>query len=191
MQFLKKFFFNKNKNYEKDREMEEEKIQQLPLDEIFVINFKKNGGKFFYPEDMDELTRELKAILEISGENDYQILERAYLHFLNKIEVPVKEYIDNKGILIGGCEYLIADDGAIMTTSKQLKHYRNDKLPQKRVIIATSNQIVKDKRHALEEINKKYEEYPTNIQTISHFKEDENDLNGNNWIETYLFLIEK
>ncbi len=191
MQFLKKFFSNKNKNYDRDQELEDLKMEKLPLDEVFVINFKKNGGKFFYPEDMDELKKELSAILEINNEKNYQTIERAYYHFLKKMNIPAKEYKDDSGILIGGCEYLIADDGAIMTTSKQLKHYRNNNLPKKRVIIATSNQIVKDKRQALEEINKKYDDYPTNIQTISHFKESENDLNGNTWLETYLFLIEK
>jgi len=191
MQFLKKFFSNKNKNYEKEKELEDSKINQLPMDEIFVINFKKNGGKFFYPEDMDELEQELKAILDITGEKTYHFIERAYFHFLKKMNIPISPFENNSGILIGGCEYLIADDGALMTTSKQLKHYRNDKLPKKRLIIATSNQIVKDKRQALEEINKKYDEYPTNIQTISNFKKNEDDLNGNNWVETYLILIEK
>ncbi len=190
MQFLKKFFSNKNKNFDKERE-EEQNFAHLPLDEVFVINFKKNGGKFFYPADMEELASKLKALLEITGEKEYRFLERAYYHFLKKINIPVTDWKNDTGILIGGCEYLIADDGAIMTTSKQLKHYRNGNLPKKRVIIATSNQIVKDKRQALEEINKKYEDYPTNIQTSSHFKETDDDLNGKHWIETYLFLIEK
>jgi L-lactate utilization protein LutC len=191
MQFLKKFFSNKNKNYDKENELDTDELNQLPVDEIFVVNFKKNGGKFFYPENMEELTKELAAILNINNEEKYQFIERAYYHFLKKINIPSKEFKSKKGIIIGGCEYLIAEDGAIMTTSKQLKHYRNDELPQKRVIIATSNQIVRDKRQALEEINKKYEDYPTNIQTISTFKETDDDLNGNSWVETYLFLIEK
>ncbi len=191
MQFLKKFFSNKNKNYDKEKQSEEVELNNLPLDEIFVINFKKNGGKFFYPADMNELTIELKNILKINNENKYNFIERAYYHFLKKIGIPANEFKNNNGILIGGCEYLIAVDGAIMTTSKQLKHYKNNEVPHKRVIIATSNQIVKDKRQALEEINKKYEIYPTNIQTSSNFKENSDELNGNNWVETYLFLIEK
>ena len=28
---------------------------QLPLDEVFTINFNKNGGKFLYCENMDEV----------------------------------------------------------------------------------------------------------------------------------------
>jgi len=191
MQFLKKFFSKKNKLYNKENELEETEINQLPIDEIFVINFKKNGGKFFYPQGINELNNELQALLKMTKETQYSYIERAYYHFLKKMNIPVNEFKDHSGILIGGCEYLIADDGAIMTTSKQLKHYRNDKLPKKRVIIATSNQIVKDKRQALEEINKKYDEYPTNIQTISTFMKNDDELNGNNWVETYLFLIEK
>ncbi len=191
MQFLKKFFSNKNKDFEKEKTADELEMSKLPIDEVFVINFKKNGGKFFYPENMDELQNELAALLKLTQKNEYTFIERAYFHFLKKLNIPVKIFENEEGILIGGCEYLIAEDGAIMTTSKQVLHYRNAELPKKRVIIATSNQIVKDKRQALEEINKKYEIYPTNIQTSSNFKENEDDLQGKHWVETYLFLIEK
>ena len=32
-------------------------VEKPPIDELFMINFKKNGGKFIYCEDKDEFYR--------------------------------------------------------------------------------------------------------------------------------------
>ena len=36
---------------------------KLPVDERFTINFKANGGKFLYCENMQEVQSSLKSIL--------------------------------------------------------------------------------------------------------------------------------
>src|SRR5690606_39754044 len=42
---------------------------KLPIDERFTINFKANGGKFLYCENMEEIYKSFKNILE---ENNWE-----------------------------------------------------------------------------------------------------------------------
>jgi len=193
MHFLKRFFSSKSKSYNVINEIMEDdrKIKQMSLDEQFVHHFIKKGGKFFYPDDMDDFKLELLTLLQYLKIPHFTVLERSYYHFLQKLEVPVTlEEINQNGALLGGCESLIAEEGAIMTTAIHTKEYRNDELPKKRVIIALSNQIIPNKRAALININKQYEKPPSNIQTMSIFAPPKDDLSGGKWYETYLFLIE-
>ncbi len=192
MQFLKKFFAKKNKHIDNDFSGEQNiDKSELETDELFVVNYKEKGGKFFYPESMEDLTEQLEIILKLTGQERYAVIERSYYHFLQKIKIPVTGDVKKSDILLGGCEYLMASEASILMTSKQLKNFRNSQLPKQRVIIATSDQIVFDKQKALQEINKKYDEYPSNIQSFSNFTKSNDDLLGNQWYETYLFLIEK
>ena len=48
------------KNEERGKYMPEIK---LPIDEKFTINFKANGGKFLYCENVEEIHESLKSIL--------------------------------------------------------------------------------------------------------------------------------
>ncbi len=190
MEFFKKFFSSKNKSFDKEQENKQEETLNMPNDELFVYHYKQNGGKFFYPADMDDFKNELINLLKYLKKDKYTVIERSYLHFLEKINIPVNTELNEKNVLLGGCEHLIADQGAIMTTSKQTQSLRNNELPHIRVFIALSNQIVTSKADALHNINKKYEVHPSNIQTISLFKEPKQDSIDNKWYDTYLFLIE-
>ena len=40
----------------------------LPVDDLFTFNFKKNGGKFIYCENLNEVKEQFENILE---ENDW------------------------------------------------------------------------------------------------------------------------
>ena len=192
MQFFKNFFSSGKKNYDQLPDETDNLQKQLPIDEQFVVNYKQAGGKFFYPEDMNELQLQLKALLKMLQAEKFIALDRGYYHFLKKLKLPVTSKNNKEEILIGGCEYLIAEEGAILVSSKNILHYRNSELPRKRVFIATTDQIVQDKREALEKINKKYKDYPSNIQSFSKFSKDrQNDDTSAFWADTSLFLIEK
>ena len=191
MDFFKRIFHSKSKKYEQlDEEQETSETNDMPLDELFVYNFKQKGGAFFYPDDMDDFKNSLLQLLKYLDADNFMVLEQDYLQFLNKIEIPATGKLENDGVLLGGCEALIADEGSIMTTAKHTKEYRNQELPLRRVVIALSNQITANKSQALTDINNKYEKPPVNIQTMSIFAKPKNDLSGNKWYETYLFLIE-
>jgi len=191
MDFIKRFFSSKPKAYEHIEP--DDKVlntQQMALDEQFVYHFIKKGGKFFYPDDMDDFKTELLKLLKYLDIEEFAVIERSYLHFLEKLGVPVTDDFKKAPVLLGGCESLIAQEGAVMTTDNHTKSFRNTELPQKRVIIALSNQIVTNKSQALTQINNKYQKPPANIQTMSIFAPPTSDLSGGKWYETYLFLIE-
>jgi hypothetical protein len=191
MDFLKKIFSSKSKDYKHlQAQTEINKTATMEDDERFVYYFIQKGGKFFYPDDMDDFKSELVKLLKYLQRDSYAVIERSYFHFLEKLKVPVKFSFTRDDVLLGGCESLIADEGAIMTTATHTKEYRNAELPHKRVVIALSNQIVSNKSQALISINKRYETPPANIQTMSVFTKPQNDLSGGKWYETYLFLIE-
>ncbi len=192
MQFIKKIFGKKKKGLETaSKSTSSVDKSQLDVDELFVVNFKENGGKFFYPADIDELKTQLELLLKIEGEDKYAVVERSYLHFLKKLKISVTDDLSNSKILLLGCEYLLASEGAVLFTSQHLKNTAKQQSKYKRVILATSDQIVMDKQQAMQEINKKYDEYPSNIQSFSNFKISEENTSDAPKTNTFLFLIEK
>ncbi len=191
MDFFKRLFPSKTKKYEHlDEVSQDMNTEQMSIDELFVFNFKQKGGAFFYPEDLNDFTDSLKQLLKYLNAEKYTVLEQPYYRFLKRMSIPATDQFDKNGVLLGGCEALIADEGAIMTTAEHTREFRNRELPRRRVIVALSDQITPNKSQALTRINNKFEKPPANIQTMSIFARPENDLSGNNWYETYLFLIE-
>ncbi|HFX18262.1 MAG TPA: hypothetical protein ENK64_03895 [Flavobacteriales bacterium] len=191
MNFIKKIFLNKTKDNSTFNSIENNHaFISKNLDEQFVSKFINKGGHFFYPEHLKDLKVSLLKILSLTNNDKFFVLEKDYMTFLKKINIPFTTKLNETNILISGCEFLIADEAAIMTTSRNTKEYRHNELPQQRVVIAMTNQIVQSKNDALIIINNSYEKPPANIQTISIFAEPSDDLLGSHWYKTFLFLIE-
>ncbi|MBF0695414.1 MAG: lactate utilization protein B/C [Flavobacterium sp.] len=167
----------------------------VPVDEKFTFNFKKNGGKFLYCENMDEVREQFENILE---ENDwfeseavcyepklYSLLEENKLNY----KAPV-----NPKFLLASCENLIADEGSVLFSSNQIKQNKPNDLPANIVILATTSQILESKSDGLRVIKKKYDrDYPTNITTIKYFekaKEEDFLQYGSSAKNLYLLLLE-
>ena len=167
----------------------------LPVDEKFTYNFKKNGGKFLYCENLNEVKDQFLNILE---ENDwfecealcyetklFSILDENKLHY-NKPNNPV--------FLFATCENLIAEEGSVLFSSNQIKQNKPNDLPNNIIILATTSQILEAKSDGLRVIKKKYvKDYPTNITTIKYFEKakDEDFLQyGSTAKNLYLLLLE-
>ena len=167
----------------------------LPVDEKFTYNFKKNGGKFLYCENLSEVKDQFLNILE---ENDwfecealcyepklFSMLDENKLHY-NKPANPV--------FLFASCENLIADEGSVLFSSNQIKQNKPNDLPNNIIILATTSQILEAKSDGLRVIKKKYDkDYPTNITTIKYFEKakDEDFLQyGSTAKNLYLLLLE-
>jgi hypothetical protein len=169
--------------------------QQTPVDELFTYNFKKNGGKFIYCENLGEVHDQFLNILE---ENDW--FECEALCFEPKLYPLLDEnkLIYNKPaepkFLLATCENLIADEGSILFSSNQIKQNKPNELPANIVIYATTSQILGTKSDGLREIKKKYDrDYPTNITTIKYFekaKEEDFLQYGSTAKNLYLLLLE-
>jgi len=181
------------KNEERGKYMPEIK---LPIDEKFTINFKANGGKFLYCENMQEIYNSLNDILkenEWDDKNAYLIDERLGELFKDSNLKFTKKSSDSQYFL-STCEYLIADDGSLLISSNQIAEKKLKELPANFIIYATTSQFVENIGEGLRGIkNKNKDRIPTNITTIKHFKtlEDKDFLTyGSSSKNLYLLLLE-
>ena len=171
------------------------KPSNLPIDDLFTFNFKKNGGKFIYCENLNEVREQFENILE---ENDwfesealcfepklYNLLDENKLSYTNPTEPK---------FFFASCENLIADEGSVLFSSNQIKQKKPNELPDNIVILATTSQILESKSDGLRVIKKKYDkDYPTNITTIKYFEkvQEEDFLTyGSCAKNLYLLLLE-
>lgn len=169
---------------------------KLPIDERFTINFKANGGKFLYCENLNEIFQNLQNILE---ENDWDDKKALILdnHLTDKFEAsnlkPTTKISDSTFFLTT-CENLIANDGSLLISSKQIFEKKLHELPTNFIVFATTSQIVENIGEGLRGIkSKNKQKIPTNITTIKHFKSnDEKDFlsYGSSTKNLYLLLLE-
>jgi hypothetical protein len=199
MNFFKKIFGSSEAPSDEENESEyagtSAQNSHLSLDEQFIFNFKKNGGKFLYCENKSEVTEQFENILE---ENDW--FEKEALCYEPSLFGLLEEnklfYIapSNPRFLLASCENLIADEGSILFSSKQIRQNKPNELPASIVIIATTSQILPMKSDGLSAIKRKYErDYPTNITTIKYFekaKEEDFTQYGSVAKNLYLLLLE-
>ena len=169
----------------------------LPVDDMFTRNFQKNGGKFIYCENLEEVSINFLNILEENDWFECKVLTyETILKYLlddNKLELTLNS--DEVKFYLSTCESLIADEGSILFSSNQFKHNKPNELPTNMVVFATTSQLVKSKGDGLQFIKRKYnKEYPSNITTIKYFEElnEEQDFlhYGSCHKNLYLLLLE-
>jgi hypothetical protein len=200
MSLFRKIFGSKSdrsgeelKSHDRGKYMPEVK---LPIDERFTINFKANGGKFLYCEDLNEIYNNLGHILD---ENDWEEEQVLLLDsdledkFKNSNLLPTRK-ISEATYFLTTCENLIANDGSLLISSKQIFEKKLPELPFNFIVFATTSQIVDNIGEGLRGIkSKNRQRIPTNITTIKHFKSgDEKDFlsYGSSAKNLYLLLLE-
>lgn len=169
---------------------------KLPIDEKFTINFKANGGKFLYCENMEEIHNTLHHILKENHWEDKNVflLDQRLKDLFKDFNLKASRNPEESEYFLSTCEYLIADDGSLLISSNQIAEKKLRDLPPNFVIYATTSQFVENIGEGLRGIkNKNAERIPTNITTIKHFKtlEDKNFLTyGSSSKNLYLLLLE-
>ena len=197
MSLFRKIFGTSNdaSDEESQSEYNTPKPSNLAIDDLFTFNFKKNGGKFIYCENLSEVKEQFENILE---ENDW--FESEVLCYepklFNLLDENKLEYTNTTSpkFFFSSCENLIADEGSILLSSNQIKQKKPNELPDNMVIYATTSQILETKSDGLRVIKKKYDkDYPTNITAIKYFEkvQDEDFLTyGSSAKNLYLLLLE-
>ncbi len=195
--FKKIFKKSSNKDPQSPKEERSKYLPEVPLptDEKFTYNFRKNGGKFLYCENIDELDDCFDNILL---ENDWY--EKEVFCTDTSLKSKFSSYNLNFGTQIGAsfffskCESLVADTGAILISSNQIKEKKLDELPDNFIILATTSQLVDTIGEGLRIIkNTSKNNIPTNITTIKNFEsKKENDFltYGSSSKNLYLLLLE-
>ena len=200
MSLFRKFFGKKSDqdeenipNHERGKYMPEVK---LPADERFTINFKANGGKFLYCENMEEVKDSFNSILdENKWHNDKVFLIDQRLSELFKdFNLNSSKRTSESSYFLSTCEYLISDDGSLLISSNQIAEKKLKELPDHFIIYATTSQFVESIGEGLKGIKEKSKAtIPTNITTIKHFKtaDDKDFLTyGSSAKNLYLLLLE-
>lgn len=167
----------------------------LNPDELFTLNFKKNGGKFLYCENLTEVKNHFEDILEENDwfESNVVCFETKLFSMLDENKLNYKN-IENPKFLFCSCENLIAEEGAVLFSSNQIKQNKPQELPANIIIFATTSQIVLSKGDGLQQIKKRYEKnFPSNITTFKYFekaKEEDFLHYGSVAKNLYLLLLE-
>jgi len=200
MSLFRKIFSSKSKK-EKEQLKSEERgkympKQELPIDESFTINFKKNGGKFLYCDSLDEVYDNLNNIILENNWEDHSVFfyDNNLKDKFKSSQLKVNDYLSECTYFITTCENLIANDGSLLVCSNQLAEKKLNEFPNNVIVYATTSQIVSNIGEGLREIkNKNADKIPTNITTIKHFKlQDEKDFlsYGSSTKNLYLLLLE-
>lgn len=200
MSLFRKFFGKKSEqteehipNQERGKYMPEVK---LPVDERFTINFKANGGKFLYCENLEEVKESFNAILdENNWHNDKVFLiDQRLTDLFKDFNLNSTTKLSESAYFLSTCEYLISDDGSLLISSNQIAEKKLIELPDHFIIYATTSQFVETIGEGLKGIKAKSKtKIPTNITTIKHFKtaDDKDFLTyGSSSKNLYLLLLE-
>ena len=203
---MKKLFqsFFKSKTLDQDKEEIEEEYKYLPkkdelVEDKFTLNFSSNGGKFLYATDLDECDDYFIKILEENNWTEKSIL--CFNSSFTKNYIPNNDIKFNKSnlnsnLFITDCEFLVAKDGSILVSAKQIQSYKSNDLPNNIIVMARTSQLSETLSKGLEGIRIKYSNnLPSNITSIKNFnKGDGEDLNfltyGSSAKNLYLILLE-
>jgi len=200
MSLFRKFFGKKSEkteehipNQERGKYMPEVK---LPVDERFTINFKDNGGKFLYCENLKEVKESFNAILDENNWHDDKVfvIDQRLTELFQDFNLNSTTKLSESTYFLSTCEYLISDDGSLLISSNQIAEKKLIELPDHFIIYATTSQFVETIGEGLKGIKAKSKtKIPTNITTIKHFKtaEDKDFLTyGSSSKNLYLLLLE-
>lgn len=198
MSLFRKIFGSSISASEEEKEKENNisfSDNNMSIDEQFIFNFKKNGGKFLYCENSEEVKEQFENILEENDWYESEVLcyDSSLFNILQENKLTY-EKVANPKFLFSTCENLIAEEGSILFSSKQIKQHKPNELPTNIIVFATTSQILGVKSDGLSAIKKKYErDYPTNITAIKYFekaKEEDFTQYGSSAKNLYLLLLE-
>lgn len=137
-------------------------------DVIFAKTLNENNGKFFYCEN----TEEVKVIIkDLIAEFDFENIfckESELQNILTSVNIPFKgTNFASCDVILSSCEYLIADQGKVMLSTIQLGPENVKDLPNKHMVLAYTDQVVKNISEGMRALNKRTNQgNPTTITTI-------------------------
>jgi hypothetical protein len=169
---------------------------KLPIDERFTINFKANGGKFLYCENLSEVFQNLENIIQENAWDSKKVLllDANLKDKFKNSDLQSTRVISDATYFLTTCENLIANDGSLLISSNQIFEKKLNELPLNFVVFGTTSQMVENIGEGLRGIkSKNRQKIPTNITTIKQFKaQDDKDFlsYGSSSKNLYLLLLE-
>ena len=183
--------------FKKEKEKNENEINHykvLPndsLDVIFAKTLIQNNGNFFYCDNKNDLIKTLQALTKNANIEMLYCTENILQELLHKCNLDFSPKNNNCDAILSSCEYLIAHQGKVMLSSKQLGANNIKNLPQHHIIIAYTSQIVKSLNEGMSGINMRYiDNLPSTITTIKSSKKNNKDSFDGNIKKLSILLIE-
>jgi len=137
MSLFRKIFGGKSRSSEEKVPNEERSKYmpdiKLPVDERFTINFKANGGKFLYCENIEDVYNSLENIISENnwdGKNVFLLDDRLGKLF-EGFDLKATKKTSESTYFFTTCEYLISDDGSLLISSNQIAEKKLKELPDK------------------------------------------------------------
>lgn len=201
MSFFKRLFGSKKEkvisteSLDKKTEKVTDSFATDSYDRQFVLNFKANGGKFIYVIDLPQIETAITNIIEENQWLDAGCENQNLQHLLKNRNLNLSQDFKGQDFIFIPCEYLVADKGAIIFSSKQIGEERIEKLPENIIVYGRTSQIVRNIDESMRSMKQKYKSgFPSNITTLKTFEDntDENDFRsyGNVSKNLYLLLLE-
>lgn len=193
MNFLKKLVNLTTSSEEKEIKKQE---VNLSLDDAFVHNFIRKGGKFLYCTKLNEVVKNFKEIIKENNWTDIIVLDYNLSKLIQKEKITQHLKHNIAFPFFTTCEHLIADNGDILFSSNQLGSAKLSEFSKDFIVYATTSQLVKNTGEGLTGIKTNFKgNIPTNISAIRNYNlnnEDDNSLNygNNNSKNLYLLLFE-
>ena len=197
-------FFNSSKKNKESEDTTKSEYKYLPkkdelVEDKFTLNFSSNGGKFLYATDINESEEFFLKILEENNWYEKSILcfnEDFIKNYIPHNNIKFNKSNLNSNLFITDCEFLVAKDGSILLSAKQIQSYKANDLPNNIIVMAKTSQLSETLSKGLEGIRIKYSNnLPSNITSIKNFnKKEGEDLNfltyGSSAKNLYLILFE-
>ena len=173
MNLFKKIFNPKKDQipvYQDERSAVSIATADLSLDDIFVHNFIKKGGKFLYCVNTEELQLNLLQILEENHWEETTCLDEYLRKVINVIGKKSTAKFSGNTPVLSYCEHLVSENGSVMFSSNQVYQHKLSKLPINFIVIARTSQLVRTTSEGLMAIRKNYvHDFPTNISSIKSY----------------------
>lgn len=192
MNFLKKLFKSSEKL--KDEEIKNQKVS-LSLDDSFVHNFIKHGGKFLYCLKEEDVTSNILNIIKENGWETISYKNKELAKLIGSIDIKTESNFNENIPFLTTCEQLISQNGSILFSSNQIGDKRISSLTNDFIVYATTSQIVKNMGESLTGIRVKHKDnLPTNISSIKNYGNENEDsfmsYGNSNSKNLYLLLLE-
>tara|TARA_R110002073_G_scaffold14998_1_gene60092 strand:+ start:12029 stop:12628 length:600 start_codon:yes stop_codon:yes gene_type:complete len=145
-------------------------LENLSLDDIFVHNFIKKGGKFLYCTLQEEVNQNLLNIIDENSWDDVLCFDNDLTKLLTIIGKSGDTTIGNNKPLFTRCEHLISENGSVLFSSNQVQQHKIAELPSHFIVFAKTSQLVRTTSEGLMGIRKNYKKnFPTNISSIKSY----------------------
>lgn len=196
MSFLKNIFKNTFKTSAKVNVENSEAQDNLSPDQRFVQNFIQKGGKFLYCSNLNETRTNFLQILNENNWKGIVCFDDNLDELLLEVGSNRLNEIDQESPFFTCCESLIAHDGSIMFSSKQLQDKKLNVFSNNFIVFAKTSQISQDTREGISGIrNRSEKNSATIISSIKDYLPQKGETDfmtyGNTNSKTlYLLLLE-